>query len=144
VDAAAILEKTHEVLNARQVIGDPYEKNGTMVLPAVSIRGGGGGGGGESVERTPGGVGGGVGLTARPVGAYVIRGDQVSWVPAIDVNRMVLGGQFVAVIALLVARSVVRARTKRRIVSAIAHDMSSAGTMRESMRPRAGTARVVR
>jgi uncharacterized spore protein YtfJ len=112
VDAAAILGKMHDVLNARQVIGDPYEKNGTTVLPVVSIRGGGGGGGGEPGQRAPGGVGGGIGLTARPLGAYVIRGDHVSWVPAIDVNGMVLGGQFVAVIALLAARSIVRARTK--------------------------------
>jgi hypothetical protein len=50
VDAAAILERTYGVLNARQVIGDPYEKNGTMVLPVVCIRGGGGGGGDESGE----------------------------------------------------------------------------------------------
>lgn len=53
MDAAAILERTHGVLNARQVIGDPYEKNGTMVLPVVCIRGGGGGGGDESGEGDP-------------------------------------------------------------------------------------------
>ena len=31
----------------------------------------------------------------------MVRGDQVSWKPAIDVNRIVLGGQFVAMAALL-------------------------------------------
>jgi uncharacterized spore protein YtfJ len=44
MDAVALLEKTREVLNARQVIGEPYEKNGITLLPVVSIRGGGGGG----------------------------------------------------------------------------------------------------
>ena len=38
-------------------------------------------------------AGGGFGLSATPAGAYVIRGGAVEWQPAIDVNRIVLGGQ---------------------------------------------------
>jgi hypothetical protein len=41
---------------------------------------------------------------------YVISGDQVSWRPAVDVNRIVLGGQIVAIAALLVLRSILRHR----------------------------------
>jgi uncharacterized spore protein YtfJ len=115
MDIAALLEKAPEMLNVRQVIGEPYEKNGTTLLPAVSIRGGGGGGGGDA---TAGGIGGGLGLTARPVGAYVIRDGEVTWLPAIDVNRIILGGQIVAVAALIIARSIVRARTKRALALA--------------------------
>jgi hypothetical protein len=37
----------------------------------------------------------------------------VVWRPAIDVNRIVLGGQVVAVVALLVLRSVLRPRKTR-------------------------------
>ena len=118
MDTAALLEKAHDVLSARQVIGEPYEKNGTTLIPVVSIRGGGGGGGGDAAEGKPGGEGGGIGLMARPVGAYVVRGDEVSWVPAIDVSRIVLGGQIVAVAALLVVRGIVRARAKSALVSA--------------------------
>lgn len=53
-------------------------------------------------------------MTARPVGMYLIRGDEVTWRPAVDVNRVVLGGQVVAVIALLVIRSILRSRLRAR------------------------------
>ena len=56
-------------------------------------------------------AGGGFGLSAKPAGAYVIRGDKVSWEPAIDVNRAILGGQIVAIVLLLVLRSIL---TRRR------------------------------
>jgi len=52
-------------------------------------------------------------VIARPVGAFVIKGDQVSWQPAIDVNRAILGGQILAVIALLTLRTVVRILARR-------------------------------
>jgi hypothetical protein len=58
---------------------------------------------------------------ARPVGSYVIRGDAVTWLPAIDVNRVILSGQLVAIAALLVARSIVRDRTKRAVAMAKPH-----------------------
>jgi len=77
------------------------------VVPAAVVSGGGGGGRGEQ-EGGQRGDGGGFGLHARPVGAYVIRGDEVSWEPAMDLNRTILVGQIVAVAALLVAGSVAR------------------------------------
>ena len=40
---------------------------------------------------------------ARPSGAWVIEGDDVTWKPAVDVNRIVLGGQIVGLVAILVA-----------------------------------------
>ncbi len=36
--------------------------------------------------------------------------EMLSWEPALDVNRIVLGGQLVAIVALLVLRSIVRRR----------------------------------
>jgi hypothetical protein len=47
------------------------------------------------------------------VGAFVIRGDQVRWVPAVDVNKVVMGAQLVAVVALLTVRRIVKARRRR-------------------------------
>ncbi len=47
---------------------------------------------------------------AKPAGVYVISGDTVRWQPAVDVNRVILGGQIVAVVMLLVLRSVLRRR----------------------------------
>ena len=55
----------------------------------------------------------GFGLSATPAGVYVLKDDKVSWQPAVDVNRVVLGGQLVALVALLVLRSLVRARARR-------------------------------
>jgi hypothetical protein len=65
-----------------------------------------------AVRRADGktGGGGGFGLRARPVGANVIRGDEVYWESALDLNRVILGGQIVALLALLVLRSIRRAR----------------------------------
>ena len=43
----------------------------------------------------------------------MIRDGEVTWRPALDVNKIVLGGQLVAVVALLVARSMVRRRRRK-------------------------------
>ncbi len=83
----------------RRVYSEPYEKNGLTVIPAASVRGGAGGGGGESKEGEEGG-GGGFGVTARPVGAWVVREGKVTWKPAIDVNRIILGFQIVAIVGI--------------------------------------------
>jgi hypothetical protein len=40
----------------------------------------------------------------------VIEGNCVSWRPAVDVNRIILGGQIVLIVGLLVLRSVLRHR----------------------------------
>jgi hypothetical protein len=45
---------------------------------------------------------------------FLIRGEDLSWRPAVDVNRLALGGQVVAVVALLAVRSIAKARTKAR------------------------------
>ena len=112
MDANDILGRVRDTATVRQVFGDPYERDGALVVPVAHIRGGGGGGSGtqEGSGDTRGGSGwgGGVGVDARPVGVYVIRGDEVEFKPAVDVTRIVVGGQMVAIVALLVARSIVR------------------------------------
>ena len=60
-------------------------------------------------------LGSGFGVTARPVGAFIVRGGELSWRPAVDVNR-ILGGQVVAVVALLTVRAIVKAPFKRKSV----------------------------
>ena len=106
---------TETIANARDAItvkrayGEPYERNGITVIPAAMVIGGGGGGEGEQGEGQSG-SGGGFGLRARPVGAYVIRGDQVSWQPAFDLNRVILGCQLLGLAALLLAHRRLRRR----------------------------------
>jgi hypothetical protein len=53
-----------------------------------------------------------MGISARPIGAYQIKGDQVVWVPAIDITRIIVTGQVVVITALLVLRSVLRRRRR--------------------------------
>src|SRR5918997_223795 len=98
-----MLTMARDAMTARTVFAEPIERDGTTVIPAATVRGGGGGGGSADAEG-----GGGFGLMAKPAGAYVIRDGKVSWEPAIDVNRIVLGGQIFAIGALLVLRAVLR------------------------------------
>jgi uncharacterized spore protein YtfJ len=75
---------TQDAITVKRVFGDPIESEGVTIVPAAKV-GGGGGGGGDSEHNG----GGGFGIGAKPVGAYVIKGGEVSWQPAIDVNRIV-------------------------------------------------------
>ena len=97
-----LLKGHRDAITVKKVFGDPYEKDGVTVIPAAKVIGGGGGGGGEAPEGQGKGEGSGFGVVARPVGAYVIRGNEVTWQPAIDVNRMTAGILAVAGLALLV------------------------------------------
>jgi len=92
-----------EGLRPDLVYAAPIEQDGAIFLPAAKVRGGGGGGG-----DTEGNGGLGFGLTAKPAGMYVIRNGTATWQPAIDMNRVILGGQIVGIIALLVLRSIFR------------------------------------
>jgi uncharacterized spore protein YtfJ len=110
MDVKETIEAARDSMTVRRVYGDPYERNGVTVIPAASVQGGAGGGSGEEAGKTGGG--GGFGLRARPVGAYVMRGEEVRWEPALDLNRVILGGQVVALVALLVLRSIKRSRAR--------------------------------
>ena len=117
VDAA--LEGAREAMSARGVFGEPVERDGVVVIPAARVSGGAGGGGGGDAEGN-GGAGTGFGLTARPVGAFVVRGGEVSWRPAIDVTRIVVGALVVLAVGLLYlrARTKARARAKKAMAEA--------------------------
>jgi uncharacterized spore protein YtfJ len=82
-----ILEGARDAMTVGRVYGEPIEQEGVTVVPAAVVGGGGGGGGGGDDTQNGGA---GFGLRARPVGAYVIRGQDVTWVPAVDVSRIVL------------------------------------------------------
>ena len=63
-----------------------------------------------------------LGLVARPTGAWIVADGEVTWKPAVDVNRIVLGGQVLALAAILVLGRIVLAHSRRgrssaRIVS---------------------------
>jgi uncharacterized spore protein YtfJ len=116
MDVENILAKAAENLSVRRAFGTAYEKDGMLIIPVALVAGGGGGGtgtartrGGDSAARPDGApgagpagqdaapqdsgrtdTGGGFGGVVLPSGAYLVKGDQVRWVPAVDVTIVVL------------------------------------------------------
>ncbi|MEX2099889.1 MAG: spore germination protein GerW family protein [Acidimicrobiia bacterium] len=108
------LDAVKDTMTVSRVFGEAYLVDGVTVIPVAAVRGGGGGGGGEG--DAPGdqgsGSGGGVGfgVTARPVGVYVVKDGTVSWQPSVDVMRIILGGQILGFFALLTLRRLLSRR----------------------------------
>ena len=112
---AHAMDKVVDSARAAMVFGEPISQNGVTVIPVarVNTRGGGGGGTGPAQNgQTQRGRGGGFGLSARPVGVFVLRDGKVAWRPSVDINRIVMGGQLVAGLAILTLRSLLRRRGK--------------------------------
>jgi uncharacterized spore protein YtfJ len=100
--AAGILEQARDTITVKRVFGEAYASDGCLVVPVAAVWGGGGGGDGADAGGSSG-SGGGFGVSARPVGVYRIRGEEVAWLPAFDLTR----------VALLVLRSILRGRDRR-------------------------------
>ena len=100
MDAKEPISAARDSLTARRVYAEPYERNGVTVIPAAAVQGGAGGGSGEQSDGRTGG-GGGFGLNAKPAGAYVIKGDDVSWQPAFDLNRTILVCQLLGLAVII-------------------------------------------
>ncbi|RKH61282.1 spore germination protein GerW family protein [Corallococcus llansteffanensis] len=111
MDVNEIIDRARDSINVKRVYGEAIQQDGITVIPAALVAGGGGGGGGEGPALQQAGVegealkgsgsGSGFGLKARPAGAFVIREGNVTWVPAVDVNRIVRGAQLLAGTAIL-------------------------------------------
>jgi uncharacterized spore protein YtfJ len=79
------------------------------VVPVAKVSGGGGGGGAEGSGDSVG-TGGGLGVSAKPLGVFVLKDGKVGWRPAVDINKVIIGAQIVAVVALFVVRALIKAR----------------------------------
>jgi hypothetical protein len=103
MDVQDVIAQARDTLTVKRVVGEPYEKDGVTVIPAARVQGGAGWGSGEDPQGQGQGQGQGKGsgsgfsMTARRVGAFIVRDGELSRRPAVDVNRIVLGGQLVAV-----------------------------------------------
>jgi uncharacterized spore protein YtfJ len=127
MDVHEVLNQARDAMTVKRVFGDPYEKDGTTVIPVANVMGGAGAGGGpgagvrpatagqEAVPEGAGefGYGMGYGLRATPAGVYVIKDGEVEWKPALDMNRLTLQRAGVAIAALFVLRSMVRTLARR-------------------------------
>jgi uncharacterized spore protein YtfJ len=128
MDAGNLLDKVSDHLSVRRAFGAAYEKDGTLIIPVALVAGGGGAGTSRTGRGKPatGGrpegddqahdaappdpepkdAGGGFGGLVMPTGVYVVKGDQVRWVPAVDTTIVVLA-------SLGLARLLARAWTRR-------------------------------
>lgn len=124
-DANLPIEAARESLEVRRAFGEAYQVEGTTVVPVAKVMGGGGmgfgsGSGGESDEERAGpraegsGGGGGFGTRVKPLGVYEVRDGQVTWKPAIDLNRAIIGGQIVVALAVWAFARTRRARHQAR------------------------------
>lgn len=116
MDVQQLIAQARDMITVKRVFGDPYEKDGVTIIPAATVQGGGGGGGGEGPSGEGKGGGGGGGISARPAGAFVVKNGEVTWQPAVDINRAVAVGGAVAIVAFLSVRSIARARAKAKRV----------------------------
>jgi uncharacterized spore protein YtfJ len=115
MDVGDLLMKASDNLSVRRAFGTAYEKDDMLIIPVAMVAGGGGGGGtawprhrdpvagrDSLPEGGPAGhdatpqesgrmdAGGGFGGLVLPAGAYVVKGGQVRWVPAVDMTIVVL------------------------------------------------------
>lgn len=111
MDVNEVLSEVRDALSAKWVFGHPIHQGGVTLVPVARVRGGGGGGGGAAPKGLGEGSGSGFGLSARPAGAYVLRGGRVHWRPAVDANRVILGAQILAGLFILARSWVLLART---------------------------------
>jgi uncharacterized spore protein YtfJ len=126
VDVQELLGKVGQNLSVSRAFGTAYEKDGSMVIPVAFVAGGGGGGENtsgslsadasddvesedddSSSESESSGSGGGFGGVVMPAGVYVVKDEQVRWVPAVNANLVI-------VVAFLTLRMIARARRKTR------------------------------
>jgi uncharacterized spore protein YtfJ len=126
VDVQELLAKVAQHLSVSRAFGTAYEKDGSLVIPVALVAGGGGGGEGTSglptidpddeklddvdsatESEVSGGSGGGFGGVVMPVGVYVVKDEQVRWIPAVNANLVI-------VVAFLTVRMIARARRRAR------------------------------
>jgi uncharacterized spore protein YtfJ len=130
MDLKDLLSRASEHLSVGRAFGAAYENDGSLIIPVAFVAGGGGGGGTDDppTTRSPrhddddddeefdsnatgreaplGGSGGGFGGVVMPLGVYVVKDDQVRWVPALNVT-------FIAIGVLGLLRVLARSSTRR-------------------------------
>ncbi len=142
-DLSTFVQHAGDALSVRRVFGEPYERDGTLVIPVARVVGGNGlasgHGDGELDEHAPAGAdapgapaapapsprrlhphwrGGGAGdagsyfARVKPLGVYVMDDKGVRWRPALDLNRVILGGQAVGATFVLALAWAVRKRRR--------------------------------
>lgn len=108
MQAQAILDRARDAMSVQRVFGEPIRDGDVTIIPVAKVSGGAGAGSGSDDE----GGGGGFGMHATGIGVYEIRNGIATYKPAIDVNRVIMGGQMIAVVAIIIVGGIIRARMK--------------------------------
>jgi hypothetical protein len=88
---------------ARRVYGEPYETaDGATVIPVAKVRAGRTRSDQGPQQDAADYRGASFGFDAVPLGVFVIRGGEASWVPAIDANRIALIGVLTGLLAAVI------------------------------------------
>jgi hypothetical protein len=75
---------------AAHVYGQPYETaGGVTIVPVAKVRG----------RTKPGADVADLRLAAKPVGVFVIKDGEASWVPAVDATRIALMGELIGLVS---------------------------------------------
>ncbi|UBU17584.1 GerW family sporulation protein [Nonomuraea gerenzanensis] len=117
MDIMELVEQSKDAATVKRVFGEPIQHGDIVVIPVARVAQGGGGGQGQGKGEKGeegGGSGGGFGFGATPAGVYVLKNGDALWRPAVDVNRIVIGGQLVAVVLLLTLRTIFKKWRRRR------------------------------
>ncbi len=114
MDVKELLGQVTDNLTVGRVFGEPVRHGEVLIIPVARVRGGAGGGGGTDAAKEESGSGGGGGFEAKPAGVYVVTEGSASWRPAVDVNRIVIGGQVLGIVIALVVRSIVKRALKAK------------------------------
>ncbi|MGP4101546.1 spore germination protein GerW family protein [Nonomuraea sp. KM90] len=112
-----LVEQSKDAATVKRVFGEPIQHGDVVVIPVARVAQGGGGGQGQNrgeKGEEGGGSGGGFGFGATPAGVFVLKDGDALWRPAVDVNRIVIGGQLVAVVLLLTLRAIFTKRRRKR------------------------------
>lgn len=144
MDVNEVLSEVRDALSAKWVFGHPIHQGGVTLVPVARVRGAGGGGGGAAPKGMGEGSGSGFGLSARPAGAYVLRGGRVQWRPAVDANRVILGAQVLAGLLILARSWVLLARSFALRRRASSGDFEELRRRVKALRPRKGLLRRMR
>lgn len=72
-----------------RVFGEPYDTGGVTIIPVARV---------------------GRGRSMRPLGVYAVRGDRVTWHPAVDQNRVALIGVLTGFVAAALGTAAVLRR----------------------------------
>lgn len=107
MQAKEILDRARDTMSVQRVFGEPIRDGDLTVVPVARIAGGAGAGSGQNDDG-----GGGFGMNAQAIGVFEIRNGTATYKPAVDVNRVIMGGQIIAVVLILVVGSIIRARVR--------------------------------